>query len=107
MRISDWSSDVCSSDLRHQNGRPAFGALDLDKIARPEILDTDDAAINMPVKAHRLKADEVGVIETVLLLVYLGQARAVHVKFRAPHRLRLVAVADALDRKSTRLISSH
>src|SRR3546814_19375820 len=27
MRISDWSSDVCSSDLRLFGGRPAEGAL--------------------------------------------------------------------------------
>src|SRR3546814_8408162 len=29
MRISDWSSDVCSSDLRHRLGvRPVFKAID-------------------------------------------------------------------------------
>src|SRR3546814_12626879 len=26
MRISDWSSDVCSSDLQHQSGHSGFGA---------------------------------------------------------------------------------
>src|SRR3546814_17220831 len=37
MRISDWSSDVCSSDLLTEQGTPAFavGARDRRRTARP------------------------------------------------------------------------
>src|SRR3546814_3783295 len=37
MRISDWSSDVCSSDLSYLQGLPVLGRIeDVDKIA-PEV----------------------------------------------------------------------
>src|SRR3546814_11253546 len=32
MRISDWSSDVCSSDLRHGEGGAIFVARDVDDV---------------------------------------------------------------------------
>src|SRR3546814_2260132 len=34
MRISDWSSDVCSSDLRWGGGLPQYAVGHLDRVAR-------------------------------------------------------------------------
>src|SRR3546814_3085627 len=38
MRISDWSSDVCSSDLEHLRANPAFAAA-IDPVLREELTD--------------------------------------------------------------------
>src|SRR3546814_3273199 len=49
MRISDWSSDVCSSDLRHiekRRGRRDAGIVDKDLDRAELILDPCDGRIN-------------------------------------------------------------
>src|SRR3546814_4998086 len=84
MRISDWSSDVCSSDLQGQDRRGAQGAhAGHGEDARQAVDDVAD-----------LDRDE-------------GVAHLKVVEFRLPDA---VAVADGeglQDRKSTRLNSSH
>src|SRR3546814_14023616 len=46
MRISDWSSDVCSSDLRHRERQEEFDAVDrADDLARL-------GALNQQVRSH-------------------------------------------------------
>src|SRR3546814_1708781 len=69
MRISDWSSDVCSSDLRQSNGRATGQRLfsfqmfpEKHKIVLPDFLDTSrgeiikqEGAIARPDKAAYLK----------------------------------------------------
>src|SRR3546814_5964282 len=48
MRISDWSSDVCSSDLRHERG-----AMLVDRaLLRAEILEHNQARYDEDVHAH-------------------------------------------------------
>src|SRR3546814_13563064 len=63
MRISDWSSDVCSSDLAKQSGaeavHPGFGFLS----ENPKFVEALDAAgivfIGPPVKAMAAMGDKI------------------------------------------------
>src|SRR3546814_2160826 len=98
MRISDWSSDVCSSDL------PRFSAIIELRAhgAKPRLRDAvrraavrgDEAAPPQPVEQR-----QAGVRKNVAVA---GEAQRLHdmAGFAAP-------MADHADRKSTRLNSSH
>src|SRR3546814_6877494 len=126
MRISDWSSDVCSSDLRGAPKRGGSGdqaiaarLSDQDRGRRRIFLDLlaqavdvglqrvrGDAGIVAPDLAAQLLAADHGIAAAVEILedrsLLLGQ----------PHLLLRLAVgqqlcAGAEDRKSTRLNSSH
>src|SRR3546814_6428016 len=44
MRISDWSSDVCSSDLRHEVGAGGGAVLERDAVAG-QVLERTDVAV--------------------------------------------------------------
>src|SRR3546814_9399720 len=97
MRISDWSSDVCSSDLRADRGiarrilarEQRRGARDLDDLQR----------VDHPDRAARIDADD------RLRVVEIG----VHPRFGIDDPRLEVAHRGAgeADRKSTRLNSSH
>src|SRR3546814_7119533 len=83
MRISDWSSDVCSSDLRRRR-----------RLVQP----------------HRIAP--VGDALEQEIAVEFGQRRRAHAplgidEFDAQPLDRVAAVAAQEDRKSTRLNSSH
>src|SRR3546814_3326374 len=98
MRISDWSSDVCSSDLqselleraaKHACGNAAH------RIAVPDVVDlrTDDRGLMLFGRAAFGCDDEAGAAISDI----------------GPHQLdgaQLVTAGDP-DRKSTRLNSSH
>src|SRR3546814_4373773 len=109
MRISDWSSDVCSSDLRF--GR-AFGAYFIRRLAEGERFALGDqvrhqqamlitsrliaAALNRQGVERLAEADEVARHDPRALVQQLVE--------------RMLAVGARLapvDRKSTRLNSSH
>src|SRR3546814_5246374 len=114
MRISDWSSDVCSSDLLHQVRR-ARSAASLDRLAH-------EPAVGRGGSFERLPREG-------LLLAVVGLEReeaereridpALHERVDGEHltlRLRhlrpaeveeLVVDPQLQDRKSTRLNSSH
>src|SRR3546814_3430000 len=110
MRISDWSSDVCSSDLEEPRGHAAA-------VERREDLERVEVGVFVgdPLEAH----DEMDLLEFVLLTriaadiaARLGGAE--HVGRQAAELLRRqideALVLDAPcrgDRKSTRLNSSH
>src|SRR3546814_5241707 len=90
VRISDWSSDVCSSDLRPVHHILAFGAV----FAADVLDDADIAAVD----------DDIGRI-----VIAVEDRREVPALGMAGERGRIVGRAghqDA-DRKSTRLNSSH
>src|SRR3546814_6447060 len=103
MRISDWSSDVCSSDLGRQLGRSDFWdglqSIDADSRVRifVEIEDfEDDPDILATLTDYRLSDDA----DTVRL----------NYELRARADLDGDPGSDddfSLDRKSTRLNSSH
>src|SRR3546814_1106194 len=102
MRISDWSSDVCSSDLLVAAlGHPG------DVLARPLGLETE---------AHRGDAERAGDLpDLVEVGVHLGagvvdglQGRAGKLELAARLERHAGAVlGEGEDRKSTRLNSSH
>src|SRR3546814_2529778 len=99
MRISDWSSDVCSSDLQpvvvlfHLEDAPGIGALALEHAG----------AVVQPVTEHV----QLGVAPGHRLAVVPDDAVTV-VEWDYGHRLfRPQNLANFVDRKSTRLNSSH
>src|SRR3546814_10394367 len=96
MRISEWSSDVCSSDLRASNPQEAYGLGPRGRRAAVEGADdrADDARRRGLAVRRRRLARPVG--ERV------GETRA------DPRRRRYRPFrARRRDRKSTRLKSSH
>src|SRR3546814_5082690 len=99
MRISDWSSDVCSSDLREGLQLPRRK-----KRAEPPLLrpSTGAATFTLPkvqladnLRAHLLQ------LRTQFAFDTLGVLRGV------PFLIMLVLGLANLDRTSTRLNSSH
>src|SRR3546814_5048727 len=103
MRISDWSSDVCSSDLERADERRAHraGPLTLGAV-HPEIGEQRVVAAEQVVEAE---VAPLGVEETIVFRL-------------GPRWQRAAVLGDALDmaaqfyllgkdRKSTRLNSSH
>src|SRR3546814_18737190 len=72
MRISDWSSDVCSSDLRHQLHHPARagvadrGAVELAFLPRDRV-DEGPVAFVARGDAHRREARHLDRVEAVRL----------------------------------------
>src|SRR3546814_6281133 len=112
MRISDWSSDVCSSDLLRQRLQgPGRAAVTLQKLAehhRPDVLRADQAQPVQPLAiaqrfsfaiAHRLK-------------IVVGGDGGKGDWWRGaplvpPLRPSCSASEPGIDRKSTRLNSSH
>src|SRR3546814_8875900 len=110
MRISDWSSDVCSSDL--QKGRPFVEALLLVCTAAVIIGTAIFIASPLQSSAWILLS---GYLVGSILLFGVYSTVIVSMQFIAPEGVRATLVACttfigsglALDRKSTRLNSSH
>src|SRR3546814_2409114 len=101
MRISDWSSDVCSSDLQHPAGHGAVRAGADDEHGRSGLFqrlhglaDRLDVG-GRPPRMAALQRDGIG----LLVGDILGQLDM--------HRAGLFLLGEAEDRKSTRLNSSH
>src|SRR3546814_3504922 len=113
MRISDWSSDVCSSDLRV--GDRAGAAIVLQHLVRPGIREAgeqvggavaeigDEMAVELDQERGATLGDQVaGAAQGVDLVALDVDLRQV--------RRHLLAPEDRIqsqDRKSTRLNSSH
>src|SRR3546814_1007576 len=98
MRISDWSSDVCSSDLQTQ-AKQLFRQEGLAPEARPDLVQQAAGEQHRQAEAHRGLA--------------IGQWQPLGQPLRAVEGQRGSASGIAeedremLDRKSTRLNSSH
>src|SRR3546814_2627469 len=110
MRISDWSSDVCSSDLHHEGlfelaVNLLLHALEVAVLAALGELGAEDL---LPVRApvdllHALAADQRARARGRLVLAVRGLVQMLVVEVE-----RLVVIVDLRqDRKSTRLNSSH
>src|SRR3546814_3394560 len=107
MRISDWSSDVCSSDLLQVNrllerGAYIFQFVDHDAFGAHGFGDSGEALV------VELSGDEAAIVE--INLVFLFRAPLAIVEDHRGNR-NIVAYAGhgfhQADRKSTRLNSSH
>src|SRR3546814_8003440 len=98
MRISDWSSDVCSSDLPPKRGRGAAAATP----------DATASCIHQPAAVEPQHAAAArGEVFVVGHQHQGGAGIGVHREQQLDHRLAGVGVEVAGDRKSTRLNSSH
>src|SRR3546814_3846136 len=114
MRISDWSSNVCSSDLRreradavgepvdlaldrgiHRNAQPFARAVAIDRLADGRAAPFGDAG------AQHLGARQV--LATILVIEFVDIAGAPEIALEPLRRAQPLAG----DRKSTRLNSSH
>src|SRR3546814_8634762 len=107
MRISDWSSDVCSSDLRyhgtigHDPGRRSRTILEenvADAVAEQDI---GHERLERERSAHHHVAHFAQLAPAAIELVGLGHIEA------GPCAELPAVVVEQRDRKSTRLNSSH
>src|SRR3546814_5921359 len=104
MRISDWSSDVCSSDLDEPRARQFFKRLEVVVLTKA---DGRDFALPLEIGVGQLNfvAGEIG-------LELVGEGTGGGTFDSDTATAKLVAEAklvgrNAIDRKSTRLNSSH
>src|SRR3546814_3586559 len=106
MRISDWSSDVCSSDLAPPGPRQAQSDAPVLANASPRARISRRALLLPAGHRHLPDQDRAGVDVRTRVDV------AAHRLDVAEHRLEVAGDGDAVDgvredRKSTRLNSSH
>src|SRR3546814_6974315 len=94
MRISDWSSDVCSSDLVAGEGPKAIGLIN----------QIGMVGIGVPRRKQRLKLERADAQRLVLGDAHVSTRKAVH---GGIGDLGAGQAAQIADRKSTRLNSSH
>src|SRR3546814_10221743 len=114
MRISDWSSDVCSSDLLDQGLTPGQALI---KVVRDELTavmgaQSAELNLNVPAPAVILMAGLQGAGKTTTvgkLARHLKERRKKKVMVVSADVYRPAAIEQlkTLDRKSTRLNSSH
>src|SRR3546814_3781685 len=100
MRISDWSSDVCSSDLRPSLGELGHACVDL---VRTDIGGIEDAAIPLD---HR-RALRMARLRHGLEKVFKPRCAADIFGRGAPFTIDEARIVRCGDRKSTRLNSRH
>src|SRR3546814_4810597 len=128
MRISDWSSDVCSSDLSDSNAQttPTGTVYRLDlpnasgqgleesmkilagMIAEPTINDASVNAERAVITAEQREGHgpQIRMADATRALFFAGQTLATHSP-KGPTKTLQAAEAKRLDRKSTSLNTSH
>src|SRR3546814_6940254 len=114
MRISDWSSDLCSSDLAHHQCAAQRAADDLVRLVESQMLEGDDTLCRARLAVAQFDDPRPGA-DRVARKDGLGKARVGHSEIgdRRAERRVLNAEPDDQpegedrDRKSTRLNSSH
>src|SRR3546814_3467629 len=105
MRISDWSSDVCSSDLNGGEGGPARGRW-RDLFTRQHI--GSMAFLSGMYLFWNLWAGTNGFFFPYILRTVGNQTQAMSVAVQAlSFLLGMASIGGQQDRKSTRLNSSH
>src|SRR3546814_6282009 len=117
MRISDWSSDVCSSDLRLPNIFRKERLRGLIPGQRDAVIQYADHIVGEGEKLLRLMCDagQEGIIAKKADAPYSGRRTMNWLKIKCTLRQEFVIVGwttskakgRPLDRKSTRLNSSH
>src|SRR3546814_4786555 len=105
MRISDWSSDVCSSDLRQLLLQPAAFALELKSGQRLEFAKRGRAQFTVGKQAEPCFEGFLGIV-TFKIVTRVEQTLATRLALTPCQGAKAVEAAGE-DRKSTRLNSSH
>src|SRR3546814_7831654 len=97
MRISDWSSDVCSSDLQERDLAHAAGG---DQIHLDDLVEIQARVIELDLERQLVAAPQclLGLVLDLLILIVVEVGQ---------HLRQLRLRAYERDRKSTRLNSSH
>src|SRR3546814_1662801 len=97
LRISDWSSDVCSSDLLHAHRG--------DAAVPPSVVDTR----RRPLIRRRREPMTVKIFDTQEVQDFLRNVAGLDQAGGDPRTKQIMhrVLSDQLDRKSTRLNSSH
>src|SRR3546814_3293061 len=111
MRISDWSSDVCSSDLLKLTAHIAHNH----KLLVVLLAKNRNTGLYTGKQLHDHRADAVEKAGAEFAFQYPAQVRrrlnpevlGLGVHFALVRRKQHIDIALALDRKSTRLNSSH
>src|SRR3546814_17138819 len=101
MRISDWSSDVCSSDLLVKRGKRRLG-LGRGVIIGVLIVDRRDSELG-PFRRRHLLPQAIGLqppVEPPFRLVLAGRYIAHRILAQPLGRELLLAIAGTADRKS-------
>src|SRR3546814_5153582 len=104
MRISDWSSDVCSSDLKYHQVVP-FG-----RLAEIDPVFAEIAIVRPPADQHWEHSHRIVALGGFIGAGMVALAGTATVAFGQPLGGIAIAVAPLIaagDRKSTRLNSSH
>src|SRR3546814_5421364 len=102
MRISDWSSDVCSSDLGQRHGLTSPHD---DVTGRPSDAGEHVAQAGSTPTGIAVGPEHLG--QLVAVHTSAAHREALHYVGRHPHRPSHVLTASVEVRKSTRLNSSH
>src|SRR3546814_4383483 len=116
MRISDWSSDVCSSDLSLSRTDSAVARSSLEKAQAPDEeppTELEQALAQYPDPAtSRVGPEDLSLLEAASLIALLRACSLDHVRWtlsplRDAGNQRFEPTRKFIDRKSTRLNSSH
>src|SRR3546814_5404462 len=111
MRISDWSSDVCSSDLANHTAQPCIALL----VRHHPLLQRIKPAFQFrSLRAFQQQTQIVPAVIVRCTEILIGNVEAAHHQPLAVGDGKLLMIADqitrgasATDRKSKRLNSSH
>src|SRR3546814_10632187 len=120
MRISDWSSDVCSSDLRSHAGRRAMPLEDFFLAYRKTALQPGEFVESVTVRkpgpdsrfavyklSKRFDQDISAVLAALHVVLDDGRVKTARLAFGGMAGVPARALRAEADRKSTRLDSSH
>src|SRR3546814_9028899 len=109
MRISDWSSDVCSSDLIYtdaQSRRPQGNLSQNEAVGKP-VGRVEGAVIIEAARLAPLAKQSATEFRAAVDIRPIGQIDTANMGRPVVAVAKLLASARAVDRKSTRLNSSH
>src|SRR3546814_1601362 len=101
MRISDWSSDVCSSDLRRLRGRAGTEVAAAHGTGTPFVLLDDPALLPVPTEIAGWAASGAAVLQ------WADRNSTAVTEVPIPAAAQALRPLSPVDRKSTRLNSSH
>src|SRR3546814_7004697 len=104
MRISDWSSDVCSSDLLDLPGGPPANP---QALAHPTIQQLAIITGQIAIDPHRERLVVAHENPAALLPALKIERQAIMVRQILGNAWNAIAIEVLRDRKSTRLNSSH